>query len=243
MDRFPFAPGYLKRYPTWRDHLVQLLDGLYDVIGRPVTQGGTVFVPVIGSFDFAEPKSFLHKHADMGFLASMMDDELCYNNSLWVRARLIKLFGINHPSGHALKTLLNFQAVAVSLDGSALSLPTPFIVTDTFNGFIDDYGYSPDSSIAFPSSVDVEMQTRIADAFWAMMLHSPHQLGIFSDYWYSDYDASLQQISCDGYRFTQDFVGHLYPIADTSPEDHEWWWPFELARKPQVRLRRRITTR
>ncbi|HQR42890.1 MAG TPA: hypothetical protein PLX97_09405, partial [Gemmatales bacterium] len=129
--------------------------GLTDVIGQPAWQQGICFVPVIGEFCFTPPRYYLHEFADVSFLQKFMsleNEDAYLNDSLWVRARLIKVFGIHHLSGHAMRTLINFQGIALEWDHE-MARPvwlTPFLISDTWNGYIDEFVPSTDSSIAFP---------------------------------------------------------------------------------------------
>ncbi len=185
------------------------ISGLTNVIGKPSQYEKIWFVPVLGDFSFTSQQHFLSKYADLDWLNEIQDEELYCNDALWVRARLIKLFGIHHPSGHALSTLLNFQAIAIEIIPGRKQPEsiTPLIVSDTLDGCIDDYGYTPLAAMAFESGVDSQLQLRIAGSFWSLLLSQPYELGIFVDYWYSDYDESMFRVECDGQRIYYDLLG------------------------------------
>jgi len=157
-------------------------------------------------------------------MKQVADEEALFYDSLWVRARLINLFGINHQTSRSMSTLLNFQGVCIDFTAKPeIASITPFLLSDTWKGIGGDYGYDGKASIAFPNWVEANTRARVAGVFWSLLRSAPTGLGVFRDYLESD--GALFSVDCDGAK--------IRCRLEYSP--NEDWWPFEF---PKCRQRR-----
>lgn len=228
-----------------------MFDQLIDVIGNSVRIGDIVFTPILGFHSFSEPTSFLTDHwTDLPRIEEEydIDDENCW----WTRARILSVFGIDHPVGRNLSRILDvlFAAVWFSND-RPFPCFVPLLLTDVRRG---DYGPTS-AALAFASGTTAEVREHISQAFWSLLLKDRTSIGVFKDYyavgWHEcdgDIDTSSEgavyAVSCNGIRLDVEYLGSLNP--EFTPEELEEFdrseaWdaniPFELPRKQRNRSR------
>lgn len=210
-----------------------MFTGLTNVIGSSVHRNGITFVPIVGNFSFADQLYNLEDHIDSSVLEPYFDEEPFGYESLWIRARLIAIFGINHPTGHCLQTLLDFQFASIVVDAVSGNWAFyPVLLCDTRDGAIGEYGYVGEPGLMFPDGMVAKVRDRIIAAFAKLLLAKPGDLGVFHDYLACEYDGSVESVSCDGYCILREYLGYLYPPNHNASYDDvlEGWWPFTLPR-------------
>jgi hypothetical protein len=209
-----------------------VFDALTNVIGKVARQGRFLFVHITGDFIYANK---MHGIRDLLVgLPTDFEDELLGLESLWIRSRLIAVFGVNQPTAHCMQTILNFQIGAIDLEAESTDLTfIPFLLSDTRDGVIGDYGYDGEPFLMFPNGLDEKTRIDIVASVVELLNSQPGTLGVFHDYLACDYDGSVEIVACDGRRVHREFLGYLSPPhPDDSCHDEllDGWWPFELPR-------------
>ncbi len=208
-----------------------MFDRLTNVIGRAVGIGRFLFVHILGDFQYANHRVGLRDQ--LVDLPLSFQDELYGYESLWVRSRLISLFGVNQPTGHCMQTILNFQIAAIAMDESKTGFQFfPFLVSDTRDGSIGDYGYDGEPALMFEKGLNSSIRVEITQSIVSLLMSDPDSLGVFFDYMACEYDGSIDTIECDGSNFRREYLGYLFPPHpdDLYHDGLDGWWPFKLPR-------------
>jgi hypothetical protein len=143
---------------------------LHNVYGRPAKHGGFTIVPadleLEGTmFDSSFPLSELPGHRIPPVLRVPVTKHF---DVAWVRARLPVVFGFTPEPSEVEKAFLSQAFVAVP-DGADVGI-----------GF-DCTDYYGQTSLTFsPKETDDALKSRIADAFWSILLSEPDALAEFS---------------------------------------------------------------
>ena len=203
-----------------------------NVIGRPSRSGSFVFVPVVLQADY-RPERVLLPESVGSVIAEFVDDEDPDGlEGLWVRARLISIFGVNPPTGHGMTSLLNTCFVAVDLSATPFPRRYYLLLCDGLGSVSGDYGYEGQVGLAFVKDLKPKKKAKIANAFWSLLLESKSNLGVFSDYWVCEYDGAVSHIFCDGQCIGIDQMGLLNPVQWEDEDDElESFYPFEWPRR------------
>ncbi len=126
-----------------------MFDALTNVIGKVARHGRFLFVHIIGDFTYANK---MHGIRDLLVgLPSDFEDELFGLESLWIRSRLIAVFGVNQPTAHCMQNDTELSDRCNRFGGESTGLKfIPVLLSDTRNGVIGDYGYDGEPSLMFP---------------------------------------------------------------------------------------------
>lgn len=179
---------------------------LLDVIGRPARHGGFLFVAVLLEGLLGNRGHHLETCLEQRGLDAFQEDR----ETLWVRARIGRIFGIAPPSPLGKRCLLDaaFLAVRTARSGPFLEVH-PFVCTDSDGEEPIDYEwFDTRVGLVFGPTEPPRraLRSRIADAFWNLLLANPDDLATFGDY-YDSYDAGYC-VGCDGRNLFCDDLDH-----------------------------------
>jgi hypothetical protein len=144
---------------------------LQNVFGKPATHDGFTFVPAAIKLDGSSFSADFYLRNSAGepppaILAHPIEHQY---DAAWVRARLPRVFGFTPELSEVEKSLLNVGFVVV-VTGCAVGFP--FICTDYYGG----------TGLMFsPHGPDQDTQTKIAGAFWSLLLQTPHDVADFEE--------------------------------------------------------------
>jgi len=185
---------------------------LLDVIGRPARHGGFLFVAVLLDGPMGTRGHHLEAHLERTDSAELPGDY----EALWVRARIGRVFGIAPPSPLGKQCLLDAAFLAVRHAPSGPFLEAhPFVCTDSDGEEPVDYEWFDNRvGLAF-GPTGRAMKSRIATAFWGLLLAADDDLATFGDYY--EFDGGRWRVGCDGHEPFSDDIDYGYDEGDACP--------------------------
>jgi hypothetical protein len=206
-----------------------VFEDLTNAIGKVARDGPYLFIHIAGDFTYACRRYELRDR--LVGLPNEFEQELFGLEALWIRSRLIALFGVNQPTGHCLQTILNFQIGAIDTGSKSELKFIPFLLSDTRDGEIGDFGYDGEPALMFQKTLDEKTKSALMDSLVNLLSSEPKELGVFHDYMACEYDGTIESIGCDGQSIYREYLGYLFPPhSDDLCNDDDGWWPFELPR-------------
>jgi hypothetical protein len=182
----------------------------YGVCGRAIVADGLLLVPARFNFEpgadgpvECESPAFLHDPPPLRRLLG--NDDLGYDFLLacWARARIPLAFGVWPLEGSNVERdeLLDLPFLAVRLEGASIVDVVPFVCTQNGEG---------GPGLIFRETDRVPLlKTRIASAFWGVLLRAPEELAGF--------EAILDE--CEGGYYKVEFTHGQLLVGDTDEED------------------------